>query len=186
MDRKSHFGVLREAHLNAMWETGLLKFLAFVPMHVATVVFDKKDVGDAIRQRAVEPYNRCLGELLNVVGRWLTEQRDGMADVMVEGRGKKENNDLQEFYLRLRETGINELKADLFKTLMPKESLLFGKKQNNIAGLQVADIIAAEQKILAVQEAQGPKAYPIGTYGQRINEAISYKLVPDGRKLLQE
>ena len=186
MDRKSHFGVLRETRLNAGWEAGLLKFLAFVPMHVATVVFDKKHVGGAIKQGVLEPYHRCLGELLDVVGHWLIEQRDGMADVMVEGRGKKENSDLLEFYLRLRETGVNELKADLFKTLMPKESLLFGKKQNNIAGLQVADIIAAEQKILAVQEAKGPESYPIGTYGQRINEAISDKLVPDGRKLLQE
>ena len=184
MDRKSHFGVLRETRLNAGWEAALLKFLAFVPMYVATVVFDKKHEGDAIRKGNVEPYHRCMEELLSVVGHWLSEQRDGIADVMVEGRGKKENHELQEFYSRLRETWATELKADAFKTLFPNGSLLFGKKQNNIVGLQVADIVAAEQKILAVREAQGPGAYPIGVYGQRINEAISEKLVPDGRKLL--
>ena len=185
IERKSHFGALRDAGLNTQWEEDLLAFLSELPGHVATVVFDKASLRGSVGKAVLEPYHRCWEALLSNVGFWLSKQENEVADIMPEGRGKKEDGELQKFYQKLRETGVNNLDAVQFTIVLPDESLLFGRKWNNIAGLQIADIIAAEQKILTVQEAKGIAEYPIGAFGQRINAAIHAKVIPGGRMLLE-
>ena len=39
-----------------------------------------------------------------------------------------------------------------YKQAFPDEDLKFRKKEHNVAGLQIADLISADQKMLTVQE----------------------------------
>ena len=71
-------------------------------------------------------------------------------------------------YQDLRNLGTDAITPTHFKTVYPANELLFGTKEQNIAGLQIADLLAAEQKMLTVLETGGADAYvEISSFGQR-------------------
>jgi hypothetical protein len=91
---------------------------------------------------------------------------------MPEARGSTEDNQLQSALVRLHVEGLNMATGEDYKQAFPDEDLKFRKKEHNVAGLQIADLISADQKMLTVQEYEKPLAYPIGPFGLKINRAI--------------
>ena len=184
IERGAHFGVLREPLRNKAWEEDLIAVLSDLPMQVFTVVVDKKAHKGAIEGGILHAYNYVFTQLLSRIAMWLSIQNDGVADVMPEARGKREDRELQAVYEGLRSAGCEPLTATQFRAVFPEAKLLIARKESNIAGLQIADLVAAEQKILTVQEALGVDTYAIGRFGERINSAISGKVRSYGRRLV--
>ena len=129
-------------------------------------------------------YNYAFMHLLSQIAVWLSMQSEGAADVMPEARGKREDRELQAVYEDLRSAGCEPLTATQFRTVFPEAKLLIAGKESNIAGLQIADLLAAEQKILTVQETLGVGVYGIGRFGEQVNNAISEKVIPWGRRMV--
>lgn len=184
IERGSHFGVLRESARNIAWEEDLIAALSSFPMQVFTVVVDKKENREAIESGKLHAYNHAFIHLLSQIVMWLSMQQEGIADVMPEARGKREDKELQAVYGGLRQSGCESLPAAQFRDVFPEAELLIAKKESNIAGLQIADLLAAEQKILTVRETLGLDSYDIGQFGEQINNAISQKIISGGRRLV--
>lgn len=185
IQRRSHYWVLQDDFRNRAWESELVKFLSECPMQVFTVVVDKKARVEKYGDVNTNPYMLGLVSLLEGLCYWLESQRDGTADVMVESRGNKRDNELLETYARLRTVGLGSYSSEHVRTLYLGDVLLFRNKEHNVAGLQIADILVSEQTRLTVREAGRPLVNSIGPFGQRVNAAIADKVNADGRLLVE-
>lgn len=184
IERKAHFAVLQDEALKSQWENDLVEFLASCPMNVFTVVLDKRAHLDTRRGDSWKPYSHSLGMLLELICGWLNHQEGGYADIIAESRGGVEDRELLAAYVGLRNEGTSSQTAESFKMVYPEQSMAFKRKEHNIAGLQVADILAAEQKTLIVLESGWPLARQVGPFGQRVNEAIRAKARVNWRQAL--
>ena len=70
------------------------------------------------------------------------ESNEFRGDVMVEQRGGKEDNLLKKSYERLYLNGTENISFDRWKKLFTSRKLKVNQKRNNIAGLQLADLLA--------------------------------------------
>lgn len=184
IQRRSWFGVLRDPAINAEWEKEILAFYAKIPAQFFTVVIDKAEHYARYPVATYNPYEYSLAVLLNRVRGYL-KLRGATADVMPESRGQKEDNQLLAAYVDLRTNGAFYGTGPDYQESFPESGLLFRRKDQNVAGLQLADLIAAEQTLLTAQEAGKPMPRAIGSFGQRMNDAIRHKVNQYGRYFLE-
>jgi hypothetical protein len=184
ISRKKWFGILRDPQINAKWETAVLAFYAGLPAQIFTVVIDKKTHFQRFATGAWNPYSYSMAVLLNRVRGYL-KLHGATADVMPESRGQTEDSELLTAYVELRTNSSIYGKAGDYQAAFPRDRLLFRRKDHNVAGLQLADLVAADQKLLTVQEAKRTMPHPIGPFGQRLNRAVAGKVNRYGRYLLE-
>jgi hypothetical protein len=72
---------------------------------------------------------------------WL-RAKNAMGDVMAESRGKKEDMRLKDSFERIYTRGTDYMKPEQFTACLTSKKLKVKTKSNNIAGLQIADLIA--------------------------------------------
>ena len=80
-----------------------------------------------------------------------------MGDVMAESRGGREDRRLKASYSRLWSQGTEFVEAELFDKYLTSKQLKVKPKANNIAGLQIADLIAhpSRNEILDAEDQLG-------------------------------
>lgn len=183
INRRSAFWVLRDATVRARWDAAILDFFENLPAQIFTIVIDKKEHLDQYPTDTWDPYSYSLFVLLDRIRGWLNLQ-GAAADIMPESRGQKEDNQLLAAYVELRTVGSYYANANEYQRTFPTERLLFRKKEHNVAGLQLADLLAPEQKLLTIREARKPEPRRIGAFGQALNEVVKGKVNQYGRYLL--
>ena len=93
------------------------------------------------RDLGLTPYHYCLAVLLERYVYFLN--RRGMrGDVIAESRGGKEDRRLKESYARLLEKGSGYADAAQIGGALTSRQLKVKQKSNNLAGLQLADLVA--------------------------------------------
>jgi hypothetical protein len=140
----------------------------------STVVIDKATHLSRFPSNAWNPYTYGLEVLLERIKGWLVLRQNSTADVMPEARGDVEDQQLEAAYQNLRTCGstLGFSTAAEFCASFPVDHLLFRRKEHNVAGLQYADLIAAEQKWLTVCEQLPEAGRPIGPFGVQLNAVI--------------
>lgn len=184
--RKSWFYVLQDETLNEQWEDEITNFMQGLKRYaqVFTVVIDKKEHLENYPVQTFDPYAYSLSVLLNrsrgflVKGHW-------KADILVEARGKVEDQQIVKAYMGLRTTGSLYGDGDYYKKAYPAETLMLKRKETNIAGLQLADIIAFGQKVQTILESNKPFTRPLGRFAEQLNNAVNPMVNQYGRYLLE-
>ena len=185
-NRKRWFYVLQDEALNEQWEEELVNFIQGLKryMQVFTVVIDKKEHQNNYPVQTFDPYAYSLSVLLNR-SRGFLRKMHGKADILVESRGKVEDQQIMNAYVGLRTTGSLYGKADDYKKVYLAETLVLKRKETNIAGLQLADLIAFGQKIQTVLENNRPFTRPLSRFTKRLNDAVDPMVNQYGRYLLE-
>lgn len=93
---------------------------------------------------------------------------------MAESRGGKEDKRLKESFSRLWEKGTEYVTAEKFQNVFTSKELKVKPKTNNIAGLQLADLLAhpSRNEILAEQGLMDRKP---GLFSQKVVEILQSK-----------
>jgi len=183
VNHKSSFWVLRDPEVRRRWDAEILELFKSLSAQIFTVVIDKKEHIDRYPTDTWDAYSYSLSVLLNRIRGWLNLQ-GATADIMPESRGQKEDNQLLAAYVELRTMGTFHTDAEEYQRTFPTERLLFRKKEHNVAGLQLADLLAVEQKLLTISNSGRPMPHPIDSFGQALNEAVAGKINQYGRYLL--
>jgi len=185
-NRKSWFYVLQDEELNEQWEEEIIDFIQGLKryMQVFTVVIDKKKHLENYPVQTFDPYAYSLHVLLNR-SRGFLLKRSEKADVLVECRGKVEDQQIVKAYTGLRTAGSYYGDADDYKKVYPAEALMLKRKETNIAGLQLADIIAFGQKVQTILENNKPYTRPLSRFTVRLNNAVNPMVNQYGRYLLE-
>jgi hypothetical protein len=141
VQRRYAFWVLRDQARREAFDRELLDLVRATPFRLIVVVLDKFEHLQKKYRSLRHPYHYCLQGMLERYCGWLSYVgRRG--DVMAEARGGTEDRTLAEAYARTYERGKHFLRRDTARATLTSKQLKLKPKRANIAGLQLADVLA--------------------------------------------
>ena len=141
VNQTSPFEALVDIELRAEFDRELMALIRDGQYVVISVVIDKLE---HLRQHALwafDPYHYCLAVMLERYMHWLRVQ-SLRGDVMAESRGGKEDRRLKEEFTRIFRSGTPTVPHERFLESFTSSQLKTKPKSANVAGLQLADLIA--------------------------------------------
>ena len=135
------FQNLRNSDVEQAFNQELLEVIRNLDYELFTVVIDKLDHQQRYQTWRFDPYHYCLTVLVERYILWL-QARKSVGDVLAESRGGKEDRRLKDSFERVCEKGSDFIEPAIFMTFLTSKQLKVKPKSNNIAGLQIADLLA--------------------------------------------
>lgn len=184
--RRRWFYVLQDEALNEQWGKSLLSFVGGLKgnAQVFTVVVDKKKHLNDYPRQTFDPYVYSLAVLLNRVRGFLV-RRGEYADIIVESRGKVEDRQIKEAYVKLITEGSLFGDGAYYRQAYPEKELTVKPKITNIAGLQLADVFAFGQKVRTITENNKPFPRPLGNFDKQLADVVDGLVNQYGRYFLE-
>uniref|UniRef100_A0A7V3ZID5 DUF3800 domain-containing protein n=1 Tax=Dictyoglomus thermophilum TaxID=14 RepID=A0A7V3ZID5_DICTH len=141
IQNKGRFSILKEPQKREAFDRDLLQFLREMEYVIILIVMDKKAHLEKYRDLAFHPYNFSLAIMLERYFFFLKDC-NARGDVMIEGRQKKEDEELKEAYRKIYSEGTKQVKDLEFQRVLTSKEIKIKNKTHNIAGLQICDILA--------------------------------------------
>jgi len=172
INRKGAFWRLRDADRREAFDQDILRFFAEQKYVLITVVIDKKVHIERYGEAAFHPYHYCLTAMLERYCGFLNFF-NVRGDVMAESRQGTEDRELMSAYQTLYETGTQWRGHDFFRNVLTSHELKLKPKTANVAGLQLADLLAypSKQEILVNEK----RIENIEVFGKQICQVIQGK-----------
>ena len=182
LNKRHPFENLRNPEVEKKFNICLLKNLKEWNYKIITILIDKKEHKEKYQSWKYDPYHYCLGVLMERYLFFLEEENDNVGDVMIESRGGKEDMRLKKSYSYLYSNGTEYIEAKKFHQFLTSKQLNVKQKITNIAGLQLADLIAhpsRRQMLLHMEFIKKEKEI----FGDKIISIIQSKYYKKGNKL---
>lgn len=141
IQRRRPFEALKNPELERQFGATLIELLQRFDLTAFTAVIDKLDHQQKYTVWRYDPYHYCLHVIVERYVMWLRRRR-ASGDVMAESRGKKEDMRLKNSFLRTWEAGTSHMAPAPIQEVLTSRELKVKPKANNIAGLQLADVVA--------------------------------------------
>lgn len=141
VNRKPPFDALRDPAIEEAFNADLLGLLRRLEYVVITAVIDKLEHAQRYEVWRFDPYHYCLTVLVERYALWLRAKGEH-GDVMAESRGGHEDRRLKEAFERVYDEGTEFVSPDVLVATLTSRQLKVKPKANNIAGLQLADLLA--------------------------------------------
>ncbi len=141
VNRKFPFHVLRDPEAEAEFSRRLLDLLERLDFVTFTAVIDKREHLNKYKVWRYEPYHYCLEVLLERYVLWLRRQ-GAKGDVMAEVRGGRHDRNLEKSFTRMHKNGSTFVEREHFQKHLTSGKLKMKRKAANVAGLQIADLLA--------------------------------------------
>ena len=135
------FEALRDAEVEKRFNQTILDGLERWQYNVITVAIDKKAHRDQYSVWRYHPYHYCLAVMLERFVLFL-HYGNHRGDVMVESRGQVEDKKLKDSFQGLYKNGTDHVPAERWQERLTSGELKVKPKTADIAGLQLADLIA--------------------------------------------
>jgi len=145
MSAKNDFSALAEPAVRERFNRDFLSLLGDVDYKIVTVVIDKNRHQDKYVTPA-HPYHYSLACMLERYVKFL-KQANSKGDVMVEARGKKEDQLIREVYEEFYQKGTYFAKSEDIQARLTSGKIKLKTKSYLIHGLEFADLIALSSKI---------------------------------------
>ena len=172
INRKGPFGLLCQPDVQAKFNADLMEVVGRAQFKMVCVIINKQD-HLARYASPFHPYHYCLAAMLDRYSGWLN-YKNAVGDVMAESRGKEENLQLEEAYRRVYESGTLMFGHEHHQRALTSKTIKIQPKVANIAGLQLADMLAHPVKQACLIE-RGWLADPGDSFGKRLHDAVSSK-----------
>ena len=143
INRKGPFWRLRDAERDALFRRDLLSIIEAAVFKIIGVVIDKEMLFEY--PAPFHPYHTCLDFMLQRYSGFLNHI-NGVGDVMVESRGGTEDKLLKNAYRHIFTHGDMHHRAIFYKRVLTTKELKLKRKNENIAGLQLSDLLASAVK----------------------------------------
>lgn len=181
VNKKPPFDSLVDPQVEARFNVELLGLLRQFNYTVITVVIDKLEHSQRYTVWRFDPYHYCLTILIERFVLWLQSRR-AVGDVMAESRGGKEDLRLKASFERAYVHGSDFVRPEVFGRFLTSRQLKVKAKANNVAGLQLADLIA-HPSYRATLARHNKEALPSNFGGQiaLILEDTKYDRRPQGQ-----
>jgi hypothetical protein len=185
VQHRGPFWRLRDDAFRRDWNAALLSVLSDAKFTVFGTVIDKQSL-TAQYVRPFDPYHVALSFLLQRYCGYLL-RFGGVGDIVAESRGAKEDERLQRAFGQIMESGdvFGQRHSEFYADAMATNAVMFRRKHENVAGLQLADLLAHPLRRYALlksaQTAQRPTAFENDMFGvitRKFNRRVS-----DGRAL---
>lgn len=141
INRIGPFAVLRDDKLRSEFDDDLLKAINDLSDRVITVTIDKRQHLNQYAVWRFDPYHYCMTCMIERYVR-LLDEADLVGDIMGEARTKKVDKKLKASFVRLYEEGTDSVSSELVRKRLTSKNIKLEPKTANVAGLQIADLIA--------------------------------------------
>lgn len=135
------FQRLSDEALRAQFDAHIFSAMTDCTYHVITALIDKKAMLRKVAWANKQPYHYLMEVLVEKYVQFL-ERKNDIGDVMPEARMGKKDERLQSAYLAVRGAGTYYVPRARMQVRIPSSNLKFRYKKDNIAGLQLADLLA--------------------------------------------
>jgi hypothetical protein len=181
INKKYPFKVLNDPKIEKYFNEELLSLLSSWKYKSITVMIDKLEHQNRYTTWRYDPYHYCMAIMFERYHLRLKEV--GLTgDMMFESRGGKEDIRLKESYRKIFTQGTEWIKhEDIDETITSKE-LKIKAKSANVAGLQVADLLAYPLYRYALKY-YNLKDDGRETFNEQIIEVIKPKIYKNGNKI---
>jgi len=169
INKRGDFYVLQNADKEAAFNDGLLKLIQSAQFRMVCIVIDKQQHQDKYAS-PMHPYHYCLAAMLQRYCGWLN-YKNVVGDVLAEARGRVEDRQLENAYSNIFSSGTLYLDASTAQRVLTTKSLKLRGKDADIAGLQLADVLAHPVKQWVLWQ-KGVIPEPKGFGRQLADEAI--------------
>lgn len=183
LNKRGLYKILKDPKVEQLFSEALLDFFAKHEFTIISVVIDKLSYFKKYGEKVPHPYHLCMTILLDRYC-WLLHYLGGEGDVMVEPRGSQEDKSLNSAYQSIFKSGTQFRTPDCFQSALTKDYIKIKSKAFNIAGLQLADLLAypCRKDILILENCiqESNKR----TFGGKLIEVINNKFnrnMSDGR-----
>lgn len=141
IDRKGDFALLEDPVIRADFDAQFLDLIGYLPGPAFTISIDKQAHLEKYKVWQFDPYHYVLTCLVERYGLWLN-RHDFVGDVMGEARTEWHDGRLRRAFNYQYDNGSRFLRADVARKRLTSRDLKLKPKTANIAGLQVADLLA--------------------------------------------
>lgn len=181
LSAKPPFAILKEPVVRESFDREILELLSSWDYTVISVCLDKKTHKETYATWRYDPYHYCLAILLERFVFYLSRM-NCKGDVMAESRGGKEDLRLKRAYERLWLQGTDFVEQHQFQRVLTSRQLKVKVKANNIAGLQIADLLAHPSRTEILHE-QGLLDGDVPSFASRIIHILKRKYYQHNGKM---
>jgi hypothetical protein len=174
------FDSLSDPLIRQNFDRDLLNLLNGWEYTVISVCLDKKRHRETYSVWRYDPYHYCLTVLLERFVFYL-KRKDTYGDAMAESRGGKEDRRLKDSFERLWKSGTEYVAPEEFQTRFTSRQLKVKTKSNNIAGLQICDLIAHSSRNEILKE-QGITSVNVSPFGGKVIRLLQIKYDREGAR----
>lgn len=139
--KKPPFSILKDPKIEDSFNSILLVYLKKWDFTVIAVIIDKREHDERYSAWKYDPYHYCQ-EILIERFRLFLSIKNAKGDIMFESRGGKEDRRLKNSFRNIIENGTHNLSPEDLQIHFTSKEVKVKPKTANIAGLQVADLIA--------------------------------------------
>ena len=172
INHRGPFGILSRKEVQDKFDAQLLELIARANFRMLCVVIDKRAHSEKYTS-PFHPYHYCLAAMLDRYSGWLN-LKNSIGDVMGESRGKKEDLQLKQAYLRVYQSGTLMFGYEHHQRVLTSKDIKLRPKLANIAGLQLADVLAYPVKQACLIE-KGLISDPGDIFGREVVKAVQTK-----------
>ena len=181
VNKKHPFERLQNPEIERSFNSDLLDLLQNLEYAVISVTIDKHEHQQRYNVWRFDPYHYCLAIMIERYVLWL-KNKNVNGDVMAESRGGKEDKRLKASFERAYTDGTQYLEAEIIATHLTSKQLKVKPKGDNIAGLQLADLIAhPSSRVIHAHKAHQPLPDNFGGRIGKILEESKYIRSNGGR-----
>ncbi len=142
---KGHFSTLLDADIKSRFDNDLLNFLTETDYTLISVCIDKKRHLDTYKSFAYNAYEYSM-RVLSEKYIYFLKRENTTGDILAESRGKPEDKGLKESYKHMILTGTEYLSPMVVQNSLSSIELKMSKKDKNLTGLQIADILVHDSR----------------------------------------
>jgi hypothetical protein len=177
MNRKGPFRVLHNEENRTKFSADLLEVLNKLPYRAITVTIDKRQHLERYTVWNFDPYHYCMRCLVERYVRWLDDRGpEFTGDVVAEARYKQVDKKLKASFARIYKEGTENVPARMAQQRLTSNDIKLYPKKDNVAGLQIADLIAHPSWRAMRQDRDGvQRPNDFGTQVVGILEAAKYR-----------
>lgn len=173
LNAKPPFDKLVDTAVRKQFDSELLHLFASWQYVVISVCIDKKNHKETYSTWRYDPYHYCLAVLVERFTLFL-RRRHSLGDVMAESRGGREDRRLKESFAKVWERGTDFMSAQDIQQVLTSKQLKVKTKSNNIAGLQLADLLAHPSRNEILQD-HGLLERPLANFAMKVIEILQSK-----------
>lgn len=141
LHRRKPFNILKDPAVQRSFDRALLELVGAGRYRIITVVIDKYEHGNKTYRSLTHPYHYGLLAMMERYCGWL-DFNNATGDIMAESRGGKEDVALKKEYQGIYRSGEGFLGKERVQRTMTSKEIKVKPKEANIAGLQLADLLA--------------------------------------------
>jgi hypothetical protein len=187
IDRTPPFDTLKDPKVVDKYNVAMMTLFEEAQYTALAVQIDKQAHLAKYLVWHFRPYQYCLTVIVERYVSWLKDISEKIGktqtgDVMVEWRGIKPNKYLEESYSRLYQKGTENVCAADMQNYLSSSQLKIEKKEANIAGLQLADLLASPaSRYLICRKAGIRMTAPFGREVMKILIKYKFRRSASGR-----